>query len=186
MPFSIPAYHLDLSTPHVSCLPSHAYLIPYQSEAAARLGVRGKSRRLHSLSGEWGFHFFAGGAENIAEPISTFTEDGADRITVPSTWQSTLRYDVPNYTNINYPFPVDPPYLPSENPAGLYIRDFDYTPSEDRTILVFEGVSSSFYVFLNDAFVGYSEVSHMTSEFDLTPYLTAGKNTLKEIGRAHV
>ena len=180
MPFGVPSYHLQIETPHVGCLAPHAYLIPYHSAAAALRARRGESRRFRSLSGEWGFRFFKGGAENITEPISAFTEEGADRITVPSSWQSTLRYDVPNYTNINYPFPVDPPHLPSENPSGLYIRDFSYARRDgERVTLVFEGVSSCFYVFLNDEFVGYSEVSHMTSEFDLTERLADGKNTLK-------
>lgn len=88
-------------------------------------------------------------------------------------------YDTPNYTNINYPYPCDPPFVPNDNPAGLYIREFNADDIDEKnSTLVFEGVDSCFYLWMNGEFVGYSQVSHMTSEFDVTSYLKAGKNSI--------
>lgn len=96
---------------------------------------------------------------------------------MPSVWQNH-GHDRHQYTNVSYPFPYDPPYVPLENPCGAYVRDFDLDAVEGKYFLNFEGVDSCFYLWLNGQFVGYSQVSHSTSEFDATPYLRAGKNTV--------
>ena len=107
-----------------------------------------------------------------------FRCEGYDKIPVPSNWQMH-GYDTPNYTNVTYPYPCDPPYVPAENPAGIYIRDF-YMPdiAEKDVYLLFEGVNSCFYLWINGVEVGYSQVSHMTSEFLITPYLKPGQNRI--------
>ena len=90
-------------------------------------------------------------------------------------------YDVPNYTNVNYPYPVDPPHVPDENPCALYTRTFTLDEAILRLkdiILTFEGVDSCFYVWINGSFVGYSQVSHMTSEFDITKLVREGENEI--------
>ena len=89
-------------------------------------------------------------------------------------------FDDHQYTNIRYPFPFDPPYVPQHNPCGAYIHTFDYNRDPDAPLahLNFEGVDSCFYVWLNGQYVGYSQVSHSTSEFDVTPYLLEGSNKL--------
>lgn len=98
---------------------------------------------------------------------------------VPSVWQNH-GYDRHQYTNVRYPFPLDPPYIPQDNPCGAYVHKFEYQKQADapKAYLNFEGVDSCFYVWLNGTFVGYSQVSHSTSEFDVTPYLKDGENTL--------
>ena len=102
-----------------------------------------------------------------------------DSIPVPSVWQNH-GYDHHQYTNIRYPFPADPPYVPKENPCGAYLYDFTYQKdaAAPRAFLNFEGVASCFYVWLNGQFVGYSQVAHSTSEFDVTKFLQDGTNHL--------
>ena len=113
-----------------------------------------------------------------------FCTCGFDKMTVPRSWQTVLGkgYDTPNYTNVNYPYPVDPPHVPDANPSALYARSFELTEdylSGKEIYINFEGVDSCFYLYVNDEFVGYSQVSHMTSEFKITDKLHAGKNTIK-------
>ncbi|MBR7184279.1 MAG: DUF4981 domain-containing protein [Clostridia bacterium] len=181
-------FHRSLDRLHVGCEKPHAYFIPFQSDAVAdraeERNNRNLSDRFRSLCGEWNFRWFASLNDVPDFTAPGFSMAGADKLAVPMNWQMALGrgYDVPNYTNVNYPYPVDPPHLPDDNPCGLYARTFfieqaaldAYTP-----MLNFEGVDSCFYLFVNDRFVGYSQVSHMTSEFDLTPYLVAGENSLK-------
>ncbi|KAB8286925.1 beta-galactosidase Bbg1 [Bifidobacterium ramosum] len=104
---------------------------------------------------------------------------GFTAIPVPSVWQNH-GFDGHQYTNVNYPFPLDPPFVPHDNPCGVYIHEFEHTPNPDapRTFLDFEGVDSCFYVWLNGTFIGYSQVSHSTSEFDVTDALVDGMNML--------
>lgn len=101
-----------------------------------------------------------------------------DTIPVPSCWQ-TEGYENPNYANINYPFPCDPPYVPDDNPCGVYERDFELEKLWGRVYLVLEGVSSCAYVRVNGREVGFTQGSHLQAEFDMTPYVKQGKNTLR-------
>ena len=89
-------------------------------------------------------------------------------------------YDTHQYTNIRYPFPFDPPYVPQDIPCGAYVHNFEYSRDEkaSKAFLNFEGVDSCFYVWINGSYVGYSQVSHMTSEFDVTDVLQDGTNTV--------
>ncbi len=104
---------------------------------------------------------------------------GYSSIPVPSVWQNH-GVDRHQYTNVNYPFPLDPPYVPQDNPCGVYLHTFEHRrdAAAPRSFLNFEGVDSCFYVWLNGVFVGYSQVSHATSEFDVTDVLADGANTL--------
>lgn len=184
MPLQIPDYHKSLAHLHVGCEAPHAYFIPYQSRAAALGGNRGASAYFKSLCGDWDFRFYASCAEVEDFLAPDFVRTGMDKMTVPRNWQTVLGkgYDVPQYTNVNYPIPVDPPHVPDENPCGLYIRDFTVGEKQlagKTTYLTFEGVDSCFYVWVNDTFVGYSQVSHMMSEFDVTAFVHAGVNHLK-------
>ncbi|NLY69285.1 MAG: DUF4981 domain-containing protein [Clostridiales bacterium] len=186
-----PDYYKRLDTLHVNCERPRAYYIPYHTrEAAARdssadlSNARSSSAYFKSLCGDWDFKFYSSvlDVENFTLP--GFSRDGMDKIMVPRNWQTVLDkgYDIPVYTNINYPIPCDPPHVPDDNPCGLYIRDFTIPAGvldEKDVYLNFEGVDSCFYVWVNDTFVGYSQVSHMTSEFNVTPMLRPGKNTIK-------
>ena len=94
-------------------------------------------------------------------------------------WQN-YGYDTYQYTNVRYPIPLDPPYVPQENPCGAYVRTFEYQKKEDapNVYLNFEGVDSCLYVWVNGTYVGYSQVSHASREFDITDLVKNGSNTL--------
>ena len=157
------------SLPHEGMAKPRAYYIPYESREAALTHDAFCSERYTSLNGEWQFGFF----EN---PLLADENKLTDTITVPSCWQC-VGYDRQQYTNVNYPFPFDPPYVPAENPVGMYRRTFTATDT-GRTYLVFEGVSSYFEVKINGAYVGMSKGSHLQSEFDITAFITKGENVL--------
>ncbi len=177
-------YHQDPEQLHVGCEKPHAYFIPYGSRAAAKTANRASSNRFLTLCGEWDFRYYSS-----VRKVEDFTADGwrgegFDRLNVPMSWQLARGrgYDTAHYTNVNYPFPVDPPFVPDDIPCGLYTRSFEIdgaTLAERDVKLVFEGVDSCFYLYINDRFVGYSQVSHMTSEFTVNPYLKAGTNRIK-------
>ncbi|MBQ4042737.1 MAG: glycoside hydrolase family 2, partial [Clostridia bacterium] len=183
MSLKMPYYHEDPHTLHVNCEEPRAYFVPYESEAAATTDNRASSRYFKSLSGAWDFRWYPCLSDVCDFTDASFTTEGMDKLTVPMNWQAELGrgYDVPNYTNVNYPYPVDPPYVPDANPCGLYVRDFTLPAyAEGKKIyLNFEGVDSCFYLWVNDSFAAYSQVSHMTSEIDITALVKTGKNTLK-------
>lgn len=179
-----PDYYKTQKILHVGCEAPHAYFIPYETDTAAEKDLRGKSAFFTSLNGDWDFKFYESVCDVTDFTLPGFNRDGMDKLTVPMNWQMALDrgYDVPNYTNAAYPFPCDPPYVPDKNPCGLYVRDFEVDASvlEKKTcMLTFEGVDSCFYLYVNDHFAGYSQVSHMTSEFDISGYLKDGTNTVK-------
>jgi len=169
-------YHENFETLHVGTLPNHAYFIPYSSRESALTLCRAQSDRFLLLNGEWDFTYY----ESVLDLPADFLNIPAEtRIPVPAVWQYH-GYDGHQYTNVLYPIPFDPPYVPVENPCGLYTRRFEYQKTDDqRQTLCFEGVDSCEYVWLNGQFIGYSQVSHSTSEFDITDFVLDGSNELK-------
>lgn len=168
-------FHEDLHHLHVNTMPNRAYYVPYSGKRVAMEGDRTKSDRFHLLNGKWAFRYF----ESFEDVPQEFSEKLAtDEISVPSVWQMH-GYDRHQYTNVRYPFPYDPPYVPVDNPCGLYVRSFELEmrPGVQRTIC-FEGVDSCFYLYINGEFVGYSQIAHSTSEFDITNFVHAGVNTI--------
>lgn len=164
---------------HVGTCPNRSYYIPFKSEKEVD---KGESSRMKSLNGIWDFKFYPSFAEAFPEsdePEYYVDEDDMDEIEVPSCWQNS-GYDRHMYTNVRYPFPYDPPYVPEDNPCGLYVRTFEMTDKElkMRSCLNFEGVDSCFYLWINGEFVGYSQVSHSTSEFDISDLLQKGENNI--------
>jgi beta-galactosidase len=162
--------------------PGHATLIPYADEDIALQVDRSKSTFYQSLNGDWKFLF----AANPSVAVKDFynPEISAidwDSIHVPGSWQ-LQGYDIPIYTNVKYPFrPVDPPNPPREyNPVGSYRKSFEIPDNwKDRQVFLhFEGVKSAFYVWINGNQVGYSEGSATPAEFNITPFLQEGKNSV--------
>ena len=153
-----------------------AYYIPFSNTADALGAEREKSSRFVSLNGDWAFAYYPS-----AHTLPDFTAPGfalstLGTLPVPSVWQ-THGFDFQQYTNVNYPIPYDPPYVPAQNPCGLYVRDVELSPAAGRRYyLEFEGVDSCAYVYINGAFVSFSEVSHSTAEIDITAHLRTGKN----------
>lgn len=175
----LPGYHEDMSALHVGCEAPRAYFIPFNNEEAAKAGDREASPRFSLLSGEWQFRFFA----RPGLVPEDFPQNGlkdAVAVPVPGNWQlyGLPETDRPNYTNVNYPIPYDPPYVPVDNPTGAFWREFTVKDDGQERYLVFEGVDSCFYLWINGTFVGYSQVSHSTSEFNVTAFVRPGVNRI--------
>ena len=176
----VPRYYEDLSVLHENTMPARAYYVPASIRMDNLMEHREKSDRMQLLNGTWKFRYF----NSIYDVQDSFFEkdyytENFDEIQVPSVWQMA-GYDAHQYTNIRYPFPFDPPYVPQDIPCGAYVHTFDYSRDENapKAFLNFEGVDSCFYVWINGSYVGYSQVSHMTSEFDITDLLQDGTNTV--------
>ena len=176
----VPRYYENLSVLHENTMPARAYYIPASKRMDNLVEHREESDRVQLLNGTWKFQYF----NSIYDIQDSFFEKAYDTehfdvIQVPSVWQMA-GYDVHQYTNIRYPFPFDPPYVPQDIPCGAYVHTFDYSRDEkaSRAFLNFEGVDSCFYVWINGSYAGYSQVSHMTSEFDITDVLQDGTNTV--------
>lgn len=170
-------FHEDPQILHVGTCSIRSYYLPFADEEESHTGV---SSRVFSLNGEWAFRYFESFGQAVdPEKGLCFDEEEMGSIPVPSCWQNH-GYGRHMYTNVRYPFPVDPPYVPDENPCGLYVRHFELEEKdqEARWFLNFEGVDSCFYLWVNGEFAGYSQVSHATSEFELTELLQEGDNTL--------
>lgn len=164
----------DLTKLQMNREPQRAYYIPYDTLEKALEGNKEKSAYYKLLNGEWDFAYFERDID-VPEVITKW-----DKITVPSNWQMK-GYDIPYYTNVNYPYPVDPPYVPDDNPCGVYSLNInlDNKWSDRDTYIVFEGVNSCLYLYVNDVLVGYSQGSHLQSEFDISKYVKEGSNNVK-------
>lgn len=176
----VPRHYEDLKIMHENTMPSRAYYMPASHDMGPLVEDRFSSDRVICLNGTWEFQYF----NSIYDLQEKFYEQGYDcsrftQVEVPGVWQN-YGYDSHQYTNVRYPIPLDPPYVPQENPCGAYVRKFYYEIPEEapRAYLNFEGVDSCFYVWVNGKYVGYSQVSHATSEFDVTEVLKNGENTL--------
>lgn len=166
-------YHEDMEKLHVGTMPDHAYFIPFAKGQDPFL-PREESKVFKLLNGDWDFTYYASILDLEEDFLSLpFTE----KIPVPANWQ-LHGYDRAQYTNVVYPIPFDPPYVPDDDPVGIYQTSYEYKPDGMRRILGFEGVDSCLYLYVNDQFVGYSQVSHHTSEFDVTPFLKGGNNRI--------
>lgn len=176
----VPRYYEDLGMLHDNTMPARAYYIPSSERIQHLAENRENSDRFALLNGVWNFKYF----KSIYDVPDVFYQPGYDisefdKISVPSVWQME-GYDTHQYTNIRYPFPFDPPFVPQDIPCGAYIHHFSYLKDENapKAYLNFEGVDSCFYLWLNGVYVGYSQVSHATSEFDVSSLLQEGTNTL--------
>ena len=176
----VPRYYENLSVLHENTMPARAYYIPASKRMDNLVEHREESDRMQLLNGTWKFQYF-NSIYDVQEPFfeKDYDTENFDEIQVPSVWQMA-GYDTHQYTNIRYPFPFDPPYVPQDIPCGAYVHTFEYSRDEKapKSFLNFEGVDSCFYVWINGSYVGYSQVSHMTSEFDVTDVLQDGTNTV--------
>ncbi len=164
---------------HRHRLPARAWFTPYVGASAAS-ALQAPSPDVISLDGIWRFRFDRSPAHASPEAVNTgFDDAGWDRIPVPSCWQMH-GYGRPHYTNVDYPFPVDPPRVPSENPTGTYRSRFFVPPQwkERRIVLRFGGVDSAFHVFVNGAEAGFSKGARMPAEFDISRHVSEGENLL--------
>ncbi len=175
-------------TLHVGCEEPRAYFVPFETAEKATL-PREESAFLTLLNGEWDFAFFPN-VEDLDIEAANFTStvECPDKMDVPFCWQMKLGrgYDVPNYINQDYPYPVDPPHLPDVIPCGFYRRKLDFKKADGKRYFInLEGVAPCFYLWVNGEFTGYSQVSHCTSELDITDKLINGENTFEVLVVKH-
>lgn len=152
---------------------SRSYYLPY-----APTDDHDNSSRVLSLNGFWRFRYFPSHLDIEKEQF--FSDEfwqNSNLIPVPSNWQME-GYGKPHYTNIQYPFPINPPYTFSEIPVGVYRCDFSYDPRKMQQFLRFEGVDNCFALYLNGKYIGFSKGSRNPAEFDVTAYIQEGENQL--------
>ena len=171
--------HADVIMMIPSYSPGAGALLPPRSHLADDSGVI-------SLDGTWSFAHFRTDPDPFVDSERPWAEPPAEPVTgdidVPSHW--VLRedglYGRPAYTNVDFPFPVDPPYPPEENPVGDYRRSFDLPDSwgEGVVALRFDGVESQATVWVNGTWVGMARGSRLAHEFDVTDLVRPGANTI--------
>lgn len=170
--------HEEPSILHAGCLPAHAWFVPFSDkdleEGRDPFGRKETSSRFESLNGNWSFRYY----DSAIDLEDDFTDQKfTGKMPVPSNWQ-LHGYDTPQYVNIPYPITYDPPYVPDDNPVGVYQKNYTYNPDGLERILTFEGVDSCLYLYINGEFAGYTQVSHCISEFRVTPFLKKGRNSI--------
>lgn len=156
----------------------HAYFFSYKDKESALSYDRSRSIGFNLLNGAWKFHY--GRHPNDVDDDffkKEFNDETWKSLHVPSHWEMK-GYGYPHYTNVQYPFPVDPPHIPSVNPTGVYRKEFYLTDLNARSVIRFEGVDSAFDLWLNDEYIGYSTGSRTAAEFDISDHLVEGQNTL--------
>ena len=160
-------------------LPSRAYFIPFSDEkeyfASEAETERYSSSKVRVLNGEWDFKYY-GAVSQMPDEFDT-DKISFDKISVPSMWQFT-GYEMPYYLNTRYPFEPNPPHFPTDCPIGVYRRKIDVADLSKNYILSFLGVAGSIDLFVNGKYIGYSEGSHNTAEFDITDTLISGSNEI--------
>ncbi len=167
-------YYEDPKVFRVNLEPDRAYYVPFGNADDALSKEREASDAFISLNGKWNFAFYPNHYAAKLEPDKSDLRE----VDVPCVWQS-YGVDYHTYLDVKFPFPYDPPYVPTENPCGVYTREIELTPSELKDYyLVLEGVDSCSYVYVNSRFASYSEVSHSTAETNITSLLKDGKNTI--------
>ncbi len=176
-------YHKSLDVLHSGTEKPRAYFIPYDNLEDALSGDRNKSHYLTNLCGQWDFKYYSTFEDvDILPDNEDFKRFAFSKVNVPGCIQlyDIDGVDAPLYSNLMYPFSVDPPHVPEDNPCAFFVREFELSDelAQRENIITFEGVSSCFYLWINDSFAGYSQVSHSTSEFNITPYIRSGKNRI--------
>lgn len=162
-------------------LAPHVTFVPFQSQNAAINQEIEKSSSYKSLNGLWKFSYVDKPADRSLDFFkSNFDDKNWGNITVPSNWEMQ-GYGIPIYTNVKYPFPANPPFIPhSYNPVGSYLTNFnvDKNWTDKKVVLHFGSISGMAYVWVNGKEVGFTKASKTPAEFDITPYINQGKNSL--------
>lgn len=153
----------------INRLAPRSFFVPYGERCEALSGNKRRGGRIKSLNGDWNFAIY-NCPEAAAEALADGSACAGDTlIKVPSCWQE-YGYGAPEYVNVNYPIPFDPPHVPDENTTGVYRRKFTLPANWKglRVILRFEGVDTMFFVFVNGSFAGMGQGSHLPNEFEIT------------------
>ena len=170
---------------------TNAHFVPFTNEsnalaqqalpASERFDINEKAERRVSLNGVWKFNYSKNNETSPADFYKVgYNTSKWDNITVPGSWE-LQGFDSPIYTDVAYPFPANPPFVPADyNPIGSYVREFTVPAGwEGMDIFIdFEGVESAFYFWVNGEMAGYSEDSRLPAHFNIGKYLKKGKNKL--------
>ena len=171
----------DLNCTALFRLPPRTTLVPYPDAAGACADERALSPWYMDLNGEWDFTYY-NSPYDVEELSGQPGEGRQGKIQVPGVWQ-LQGYGAPQYTNVRFPIPFDPPYVPDDTPVGVYDRAFTLPPAfrGRRTVIRFEGVTSCYYVYVNGQLTGFSKGPHLPAEFDITASLADGENSLRVV-----
>ena len=163
---------------HENRMAPRAYFFSYDSIKNAQTFQRELSSRFKLLSGQWTFNYFTNPLLVPEEFYSQKMEEWG-QITVPNMWQMEGHGDL-QYTDEGFPFPIDVPFVPTDNPTGAYQRTFTLGENwnDKQTIIKFDGVETYFEVYVNGHYVGFSKGSRLTAEFDISSYIQQGENLL--------
>lgn len=162
---------------NIHCLKAHSPLASYRCATDAK---RGENPARRSLNGQWKFQLFGAPEQVDGRFIAPAFDDSTwPEIPVPANWQ-LHGFDKPIYANVKYPFEVNPPFVPKENPTGCYRTRFTLSEQAlaETQRIIFDGVNSAFHLWCNGHWVGYAQDSRLPTEFDLSAFLLAGTNTL--------
>lgn len=170
-------YHENLQELHVNTLPDQNYYIPF-AKGQDPFADREESEFFESLNGDWDFKFYESFFDMEDEDITK--DNFAATIPVPSCIQM-YGYDQAQYSNVKYPLPFNPPFVPDDNPVAIYRKKYKFIDNGLRHILTFEGVDSCFYLLINNQLFGYSQVSHGLGQFDITDAMIEGYNDIKVV-----
>ncbi|WP_329485922.1 beta-galactosidase subunit alpha [Citrobacter freundii] len=168
----------NIQLTHENRLAPRAYFFSYDSVAQARSFARETSSLFQLLSGQWNFQFFEHPLQVPEAFTSQFMSDWGN-ITVPGMWQMEGHGKL-QYTDEGFPFPIDVPYVPTNNPTGAYQRIFSLSEGWQgkQTLIKFDGVETYFEVYVNGQYVGFSKGSRLTAEFDISAVVKTGDNLL--------
>ncbi|MBQ6257557.1 MAG: glycoside hydrolase family 2, partial [Clostridia bacterium] len=171
----------DLNCTNLYRLPARATLIPYPDAESARQDERAMSPYYLGLNGEWDFTYY-----NFPYDVEELSGEAGEgipgKIQVPGVWQ-LQGYGAPQYTNVRFPIPFDPPFVPDDTPVGVYDRTFILPEAfrDRQTVIRFEGVSSCYYVYVNGQLAGFSKGPHLPAEFDISALVRDGENSLRVV-----
>ncbi|PSS53039.1 beta-galactosidase subunit alpha [Enterobacter sp. FS01] len=168
----------NIQLTHENRLPPRAYFFSYDTVAQARTFAREASGHFLSLSGQWNFRFFTHPLY-VPESFTSEYMTGWDDITVPAMWQMEGHGQL-QYTDEGFPFPIDVPWVPADNPTGAYQRYFTLSDTwqNKQTLIKFDGVETYFEVYVNGQYIGFSKGSRLTAEFDISHAVHSGQNLL--------
>ena len=173
--------HSDFNVIDENKLPARAYFIPFSNNDVLSKtdykNERFNSDRIVMLSGDWDFKYY----NKLSDTPTCLDTDNTDfdRISVPSTWQRN-GYDQIAYINTRYPFPKKPPHIPQDVAVGIYRKNVELKKFS-RQIISFLGVAGALALYVNGEYIGYSEGSHNTAEFDITEFVNEGNNEIVSV-----
>lgn len=167
----------DLNVLAYERLPMRTTMVPYENREAAMSGMRGASRHYLNLNGNWHFNYYEG-AHTLPEDVNQ--AECPYEMPVPGCWQFN-GFAQMQYTNVTFPIPYDPPFVPDTTPIGLYQRTFVLPQAFKgrKSVLRFDGVTSCYYAFVNGAYVGFSKTPHLPAEFDVSRFVHDGENEIR-------